>query len=232
MENKKKIILLLVFIISTAVYAKESGQALSSEEINFKIKTLEEINGKILDSIYWTIGLVGAIFSAIIALNFYQNFSINIKKLESIEKDLKKSNEELKNELKNENSTIIKNRINSINVTIEKIAESKFHNLQTKFNKLESDYKDLKRENLLAKAEKFKEKGQRGYLISYIEILKIDIEKNYDWRIFQTLDKLNEIVKEGYRDSEDISKLIVEIDKLPEKFVNNIEAITKNIKKD
>ena len=184
-----------------------------------------------MNSIYWTIALVGAIFSAIIALNFYQNFQLT-QKIEAIKNELNKSNSDLKDKLKIENDKIINDNVAKINTIIEQIAESKFKELQTKFNKLESDYKDLKRENLIIKAEKHKEKGQRGYLISYIEILQIDMEKKYDWRIFESLEKINEIIKEGKPNLEDSSKLLTEIDKLPKKFETIVTAIRSNIKID
>ncbi len=53
-----------------------------------KVETIENLNSKLLNTIYWTLGTVAAIFTAIITLNFFSNFSINQRKIENIKEEL------------------------------------------------------------------------------------------------------------------------------------------------
>ncbi len=226
------IILFITLLSGLSSYAKTNNMSLTSQEIEFKLNILEEINTKILNSIYWTIALVGAIFSAIVALNFYQNFILNANKIDVIKDDLHDSIKKIKIELKDENHQTINDALLNLDTKIEKIATAKFAQLQSKFDKLENDYKDLKKENLIAKAEKHREKGQRGYLLSYLEILKLDIEKNYEWRTFETLETINTIVKSKPIGAEDASRLIETLKPLSEKYQTVVELIKTNIKID
>jgi hypothetical protein len=196
------IALIICLLINLNCFADTTTLA----QLDYKLKVLEDLNGKLVNSIYWTIALVGTIFSAIVALNFYQNFTLNTKKIDTIKSELNEHIEKLKKELEEVNNNRIDASLSLIDSKVQNIADKKFSDLHSKFTRLENDYKDLKRENLIAKAEKHKSLGQRGHLLNYLEILKLDLEKKYDWRTFETLEKLKEIAIGEHFSAEDASR--------------------------
>lgn len=68
-------------------------ETIISTEGNFlalsqKVGALEDINNKILNTVYWTLGVLAAVFLGLISVNLYFNISANKRELEKIREEL------------------------------------------------------------------------------------------------------------------------------------------------
>ncbi|WGH76783.1 hypothetical protein P8625_06445 [Tenacibaculum tangerinum] len=193
-----------------------------------KLETVDSTNTKILNTVYWTLGGLMSVFIAIIGLNFFQNFNLNRKKIDSIKWELNnelfkaintmtdsilKTNKELKKELKEDIDSGIK---------------TSFQSFDYEINRLKDNYKEVYRSELIRKAFEHKEKNQMGYILNLIELLKLDIEKGHDFRIHESLQLITDCLDSGFKgNSDSITRLNATLKKLPEEYdlqKKNIES--------
>jgi len=191
-----------------------------------KVDVLESLNNKILNTIYWTLGILSSIFVGIVAFNIFQNYSINKKKIDAIQENLDnkfKSNlEKFKTDLQKE----LDQKTENIDLIVQKKVEKTFSILQKDIGQLKEDYTELKRNNLEMEAEYWKNKKvPANYIDRLIDILKMDIEKSWDFRIHDSLEKIHEHVKAYKLASDTLADLQETLDKLPIRY----EKIKKEI---
>jgi len=114
--NFKNIILVAIisFIVLIPVFSYAQEDIISTEgnflALSQKVEALESINNKILNTVYWTLGVLAAVFLGLISVNLYFNISANKREFE-------KTREELLATVKNE-------IIASESRILEKIAKS------------------------------------------------------------------------------------------------------------
>jgi hypothetical protein len=222
----------LVLIVMLALYCSVSvvfAQSVNAETISpiSQVQSLRDqidlsnkINDKILNTIYWTLGILITVFLAIIGLNFFQNFFLNYKKLNAIKDDIY-------NYLKNELSIFRdqnKKTLDSYNVAIESKIKSEMLILSDSFKlelqQLRDSYEDIYRENLIRKAFEYAEKNQMGYILNLIDLLELDIKKQWDFRIHESLDLISRCLDDnGYKKADGLTRLQRALDKLPNEYL-------------
>lgn len=219
---KKKVILGLVVIIvwcffALTVFAQETeiGAVSATDQIQTlenKVDLLNQINEKILNTIYWALGGLGGIFLGIVGLNSYQNFSLNKQKIDTIKGELQSelSDSFLKFQDKNKNNFAILSEGVSQKIKLEADALKK--KFQPQIDDLRGNYHSLKRENLKRSAFEDRE-GGRLYLL--IEMLEMDIKRNWDFEINESLDYISKNLDNPGVDSEDLTELQRVLVKLP-----------------
>ncbi|MFA5324303.1 MAG: hypothetical protein WC373_16630 [Smithella sp.] len=96
MKTKAKNILLIGIILSglfsisfvSAQTSLSDSPNIDADFLNAKIDLLENINNKILYSVYWTLATFASIFLGLMALNIFWNLSINKDKIKNIKNEL------------------------------------------------------------------------------------------------------------------------------------------------
>jgi hypothetical protein len=188
------------------------------QNLEIKVNLLEQINGKILNTIYWALSGLVTVFLTIIGLNFFQSFNLNKRKIDDIREE---NNSELKKNISNFQEQSKKN-FESISSKIEpKIkseVQSALSQLKGKMDEIKDDYDDVKRDNYIRSAFEHKAKDQMGYILNMIYALEIDIKKNWDWRIHQSLDYISACLDEGFKNSDILTQLQIALDKLPSEY--------------
>ncbi|MCD8435961.1 hypothetical protein LNJ03_11725 [Tenacibaculum dicentrarchi] len=245
---KKLLFIILIFISFSSNCQKiEKNNSKNKKELlklekrilvlETQFSTIESTNTKILNTVYWTLGGLMSVFLAIIGLNFFQNFNLNKKKVDSIKVEL---NNELikginmlsKNSI--DNSKELRNDMNKLKndlkEDIDSDIKSSFNSYKSELECLKSDYNEIYRNELKRNALEFKKEGKMGYVINLIKLLEIDIEKNYDFRIHESLELLSECLDGNNANSENYTKINTILKKLPEEYElqrKNIESKMK-----
>lgn len=249
--TKKKLILFLLiiglqstFVASVFAQENQTQTVVTSEQmriLEYKIELMETINNKILNTIYWALSGLITIFLAIIGLNFFQNFSLNKRKMdtikEGIDKKLKLEIDFSRKELNAVISMLQKKYEKDLNLFNKKIEtkiqseiKTSFKELKGKFDNLEEDYKELNRENLIMKAFDYKKKNKMGYILNLVRVLEYDIEKNWDWRINKSLELIIECLDSFFPDSNSLTKLQLVLNKLPAEYNLQKQKIQSKMK--
>ena len=190
------------------------------QSLEGQVLLLDQINGKILNTIYWALGGLISVFILIIGLNFFQNYSLNKRELDEIKKEMKNDLKKEVYEIKEQN----KRSFNNIELKIKSIIKSE---VSTSLNRLEEEIKEIKRENLIRSAFEHKSKRENGYILNLISVLEMDIKKDYDWLINESLDLIEECLNDGYKNSDNLMDLQKTLDKLTPLFSRkkkNIES--------
>jgi DNA-binding ferritin-like protein (Dps family) len=202
-----------------------------------QISTLELTNTKILSTVYWTLGGLMSVFLAIIGLNFFQNFNLNKKKVDSIKVEL--NNELIKGiNLLSENSINnlkelrkdMKELRNDLKKDIDSDIKSSFNSYRSELKNLKSDYQEIYRSELKRNALEFKKEGKMGYVINLVELLEMDIEIGYDFRIHESLELLSECLDGNYAKSENYTEINKILKKLPEEYELQKKSIESKMK--
>ena len=104
------VLLSLIFVVQivfTPIYSMaqsnlSTGTNNDSIILNQKVDLLEEINSKILNSVYWTLGILAAIFLGLISVNLYFNITGNKNEIRRIREDIIRTTNNLIETAKNE----------------------------------------------------------------------------------------------------------------------------------
>ncbi len=184
-----------------------------------KVELLNNNNDKILTTTYWALGAIIGVIIAIVALQFWQNFQINKKKMDElkseIKQDLKKSFDELEKNKKQIKETLEKEVENKINIESRKINNN--------ITDLKRDLNDLKRDFCLLKFKK------NNFYLDLFDVIEIDINREYDFLITKDLDILIDFIKnEKIIDTD----FIVDMEKLLSKLPPSFYSIKEKIKKE
>lgn len=183
-----------------------------------KVDLLESINIKILDTIYWALGGLITVMLAIVGLNFFQNFSLNNKKISTIKEEINNDLKEGITKLNEQNEQKMAAFIIKSKGEIKSEIQLSLTAIKRDISRIEDDYEDIKRENLIRSAFEYKSKGQLGYIINLTEVLKIDIKRGQDWRINESLDSISKCIDHGSFDSDSITELQRILDTLPTEY--------------
>jgi len=251
------VVILFTFQISFA----DSQLVVSSPEsiavLQSRVDTLQSLNQSILNSVYWTLGILATIFLALISVNLYFNISANKREIEKIKKDFtdnaknailaseskilekisalnQKEFDNIKSDIlataKNEvlaSETKVFEKINSIDKT--KTAENE--NIKREVYSLKDALDDLDTKVKEFEIDKFAEKGQQGEIIRMIDLLQKSIDKKkYDIpeRLVKIRDYLKNTEIRAYV-STDLNKQLSKIENNEEnKFL--VKEIRDNIK--
>lgn len=205
-----------------------------------QVNILDQINNKILNTIYWALGGLITVFLSVVGLNFFQNFSLNKNKFDSfrgevlaeLEVNREKNNAIINSEKEKANSESLKT-LSEINCKVEKkLTELKdeldnkiklavneaLKSQESKIKKIQDDYEDVQRDNLVRQAFEHKQKNQMGYIYNLVNALEIDIKKGYSWQIEETLERIITCLNEGYKDASSMEKLNSVLSKLPKDY--------------
>jgi gas vesicle protein len=207
-----------------------------------KVEVLEEINTKILNTIYFALGSVGAIMLAIVGLNFFQNFSLNNRKIDSIKAEIeataRASREEEVNAIKNTFMDFTKKaeeKLDEATKAIESRLEKKYdaieYRLDKAFKGLKDQVEELNRDLLITKAFEYKKTGQMGYILNLINVLENDIKKDWGWRIVDTLTKLMECLDSSSPNPDALVSLQRALNQLKPEYKVQKESIESKMKK-
>ncbi len=236
------IVLLLSCFFTTPLFAQStSTQNITNlnkvEILESKVDVLNQTNEKILNTVYWALGGLITVFLAIVFFNFYQNFSLNKGKYDGlkqeIEADISAEKEKLELKVKEKLSSIDEENRKGLTVLntnldakIKVAVDTSLKGYKTELEKIQAEYEDVKRDNLVRKAFDYKQESQMGYILNLIDVLDLDIKKKYDWRISETLDRISMCLEEGYKDGKSMEKLNSILSKLSPDFAfqkKNIE---------
>ena len=250
----------IIILLSTAILFSSPIIALAQTSstqnglliLDTKVNLLNDINGRILNTVYWTLGILAAIFLGIISVNLYFNISANKREIQKIKeeilgtsknliktaeaeitekvstanrKDLDKEIENVLNIIKNETliyQTKITEQVNTIEKSVLSI-NSGIKNMSGKLEEAEVDIKELD-------AFMYSQKGKMGGIINQIELLEYDI-KNRSWYLKYRLADLKEEIKR-YDLTKELDKKLRELlssIKDKKEFTSEIEEIEKSI---
>lgn len=77
-----------ILLIPSFSIAQTDSASTSLPLLVQKVDLLNDINGRVLNSVYWTLGVLVAIFVAIISVNLYFNISANKREIQKIKQDI------------------------------------------------------------------------------------------------------------------------------------------------
>lgn len=226
MRNKLVFILVIVTLLCSfapIAFAQEVSQESTStiyeiQALEKQINLLDRANSKILNTIYWALGGLITVFLAIVGLNFFQNFSLNKRKIETIKEEVDNEFKAAVSNLQEQN----KKNLDSLNKLIESKIQSEvkasFDQLKSKLDKLKEDYGELNRENLIRKAFEYKEKHRMGYILNLVSVLEYDIKKGWVWRINESLDLISKCLDSFSPDYDSLTRLQVTLSKLSSEY--------------
>lgn len=143
---------------------------------------------------------MGAIFLTVIGLNFFQNFKLNQAKINNVEANLK---------------NLIHEEINSL---VKKEIQASQELLQKKISNIKDELHEIKRGKILEDIEEWKEKNGDYYIPDLIELLTLDIKKDWDWRIMETLTTVEKIVTSQDLESVEKADLQTALEKLTPRY--------------
>ncbi|OGY41875.1 MAG: hypothetical protein A2Y82_05470 [Candidatus Buchananbacteria bacterium RBG_13_36_9] len=238
---KKTLIFILILVLlycSLALFAfaqqPTNIESISSvnqvQALEKQIDLLNQMNIKILNTIYWALGGLITVFLAIVGLNFFQNFSLNKSRIEAI-KD--KMNNELKEELSKLQDQNKKN-LESLNIKVESKIKSEVSSslaqFKSKVDQLKDDYNDMRRESLIRRAFEHKSKKQLGYILNLTEVLELDIKKRWDFRISESLELISGCLDSAFTNSDSLTRLQKALNSLPPEYAVQKKLIEAKMK--
>lgn len=226
----KKALFLFMFLLTASLFASDNTviQTYQVEKLEKQVETLEIINNKLLNSIYWTIGSFSLLVFAFMAVNIIASIQTKKKELENINNDL----EEKMKKLFSEKSVTIDKYFKDHDVENKKEIESKIaaakSSQESNISKLRSSLLEYRKDYL--EYYNSKEKDGWSVLRNILEIIKIDIEVSFSYKIDDSLDNLYEYVKIKEVDFDDANKIQETLSKLDSRFSLRKEKIIENIK--
>ena len=253
------VLLSLIFVVQivfTPIYSMaqsnlSTGTNNDSIILNQKVDLLEEINSKILNSVYWTLGILAAIFLGLISVNLYFNITGNKNEIRRIREDIIRTTNNLIETAKNEiadklsksSQQEIKDQIGSLSVSSENQLleyKSEVNKKINDFEKILISTQNVSRSNKVdidkihidikeLEAYRYSKEGKMGGIINQVELLEHDIEKRY-WNLESRLKEIRNEVKAAdlYPDlAEKLESLLKKIKDPVHKDI--IEEIKKSI---
>jgi len=104
--------------------------------------------------------------------------------------------------------------------------------IKNKMDRIEKDILDIKRDSLIASALEHKKLNQVGYILNLTQVLEMDIDRNWDWRINKSVRLLLECLDSFNPDLESLNKLQLALDKMSPEYelqVGQIKSKMGNI---
>jgi len=228
----KYLVISLAAIVIADAAAQDQIPALEAEieTLNVKFELLNTLNTKILNTIYFALGGIGTLVLAIIGLNFFQNFRLNERKVDSIQEELESK---ISVDIQEAMATL-DNKLKSIRERVEKESQKSTKQLRTelsgKFEDLEDDLKELDRKALLLETNIIKESRPSIHFSNLIKVLDYDIKKDWDFRTNDTLDEISKALNTYQPHAEYLSNLQLLLDKLPEDYKYQKEEIQSKMR--
>lgn len=159
-------------------------------QLEQQVETLEQVNNKILNSIYWTLGTLSTIFTAFLALNFFSNLSINRKKIEAIKEELENKLDKSVQEIDTDFKDRLGQNKSDLQKEIEKKVNGQFSTQNTKIQTID--------EQVNSKID-FIDKKVEGYSKGTMECFD-EIAKNFDDRVKSIINPKIEIINSDIHD--------------------------------
>lgn len=153
MRLKKVTLLLLILLQISFAYSQDSFKKLDSLTVNEEKMSLiqkndslylklyenqREVNGRILDTIFWALGGVLAVILAIIGSNIYFNFKFNKKEVDIIKAEAGRDIKEAKNNYLTE----INSRFESLSKDLRASVKEEKQSLETNYQERLKTYSD------------------------------------------------------------------------------------------
>jgi len=92
MKEKIKKIIFIIFIflaITMPIFSfAQENNSLTVQMLSQRVDMIENINQKLLNTVYWTLGVLAAIFIALVSVNLYFNISANKRELKETKEKL------------------------------------------------------------------------------------------------------------------------------------------------
>ncbi len=73
---------------STAATPSPPSSSVNIEVLDAKVDLIQKINERLLQTVYWTLAILAAIFLGLISVNLYFNISANKREIENIKEDI------------------------------------------------------------------------------------------------------------------------------------------------
>jgi hypothetical protein len=231
----KRLLFIVFFSLSMVFcYSSESGieneiQNSKIEKLEYKITNLEDINEKLLNTVYWTIGTFSLIVISFILVNLFAGIQTKKKEMESIEVELKKILlEHINSELSNVEKKMTES-ISKSNSEIEKSICEDISDIKDSISKINRKYLSFRRDYLefTNKPEK-----KQGYFLlsSILEIIEIDLLYDFDYNIRESLDWLFDYIQNNKLNSDEATRILEAVKKIPEQYIVRIDRIKQTIK--
>jgi len=230
---KRYILLLIMVFIGLYSFADDISTTLIEQSARIdvlekQVTNLEDINNKLLNSIYLTIGTFSLIVLAFIVVNVFVGIQTKKREIENIEY-------EMMNDLNIKIETLIETQKNDLvsildqkNEKISKENNESIKTVSTSIIKLGRRLSEFKHEYLefvntmeIPNYKKFN---------NLIEMLEIDLKRELSFYIEETLDAIYDFVKLNEIDSDQASSIIGTFKKVPEEYVIRKDRIKSTIK--
>lgn len=222
--------LAVLVIIDVAAQDQIANLESEVETLNVKFDLLNTLNTKILNTIYFALGGIGALVLAIIGLNFFQNFRLNERKVDSIREELESN---FSVDIREAIATLDK-KYESTREQIQKESQQINKKLRSElsgeFEELEEELKELGRKVLLLETNIIKDSRPSTHFSNLIEVLDFDIKKDWEFRINDTLEQISKALNTYRPHAEYLSNLQLLLDKLPEDYRYQKEEIQQKMK--
>jgi len=102
--------------------------------------------------------------------------------------------------------------------------------LKSQYSELQNDAYEIKRESLRTRAEKHEKEGEEGRILCRIRLLELDIKKDWDFNIHETLEEILECVRKYKMFSQSAAELRKQLLKLPVEYDHIKHEIETSIK--
>ncbi len=227
----------LSLFIPIQSHAQNTSIRTDVEVLKAQIQLLQDVNTNILNSVYWTLGVLAAIFIAVISVNLYFNIIANKKEIRKIKEDtltnaeskiekaesklLEKINSQLDERFKRESDNIF-NRIQNEFLTYQATVNKKLEEIQTKLventnhnGKIDESISDIKINVRELQGFRYSQLGTIGAYIAALDVLEHDIQ-NRTWHIPFTLKTLLKEIQDDEVPKEIADRFLLLLDRVPE----------------
>jgi len=217
------------------------------ESLKTEINILNNMNGRILDSVYWTIGIIVTVFIGFGLFNYISNTKLNNARLDEISSNIKTDFSTLEIKLQQKNDNISESNLLIVKELEELLSKRITNQINSKVSDIDNRLCKMQTQiyaNSISHYEKNSNFDQSTYFDKYstlsnlreILILEIYMDKHYsyDYHVdfHKRLDTIHKYVKERNVDMFEKEQLVQVLDKLPEKFSEPVQMIKNDINVD
>lgn len=201
-----------------------------------QLEVMRQYDQRLLNTVFWSLGTVGAIILGLTALNWYNNNRLYEKDKDAIRRELELNIKEEIIKIKDSFQNEIKEQFNSLNEATQKSVLKSIQGLESDLSDFDNKVNDLNLKIKLMEALKWEEKGvYRNVFTNSIEIIEEANSMNIDsYPVEKALDLLqNSIrmkrIKGDTLGAYDLANLKKALDKLPDEYENVIKTIYQRI---
>jgi hypothetical protein len=180
-----------------------------------QLNLMREYDQRLLNTVYWSLGSLGAVILLIIGLGWYTNFRLYNRELDALKNSLKT---EIQSSLRAEMTT-----------AAEEAGKNAVHQIEISFKSLKREMKFMKYDLLKTEAQQWESGGYiANAIISYVEMAEVALEAEFEVYVTSALDALKKAFKAADSIPSGHAKKVTElINRLPPEYGADAETIRK-----